>query len=329
MLKVRSCAGASGGGRSTDRSSSLPEGALWIDVNDPDAEDVAFIQRETGLTLPDRAALSEVENSSRLRSDDGALYLSLPLVSPHAAKATLLPVGFILTENRLVTIRFHDIPSFSALEKVLDGHRVAHPTAAGSFLSLMEAIVDWLADSLEEIGGRVDHLSDDVFGNADVEPGSRHKKAQDHRLREALKVVGRERQLLSKIRGTLLGVHRILPFVQGEADEWLTEGIKARLAAAIKDVESLDQFDEHLSDKIQFLLDAALGFINVEQNDTFRVLTIVSVVGIPPTLVASMYGMNFKHMPELDWIYGYPYGLALIALSAITPLVYFRSKGWF
>jgi magnesium transporter len=110
-------------------------------------------------------------------------------------------------------------------------------------------------------------------------------------------------------------------FTEGEAD--------ARFETIRRDIASLDEFETRLSENVQFLLDAALGLISIEQNNVFRVLTVVSVVGVPPTLIASMYGMNFKHMPELDWIYGYPYGLSLITLSALVPIVFFKIKGWF
>ena len=122
---------------------------------------------------------------------------------------------------------------------------------------------------------------------------------------------------------------RIVPFVEAEASAWFQDGTGGRVHTFRADIASLNEYETHLSDKVQFLLDAALGLINMEQNDIFKVLTIVSVVGIPPTLVASIYGMNFHNMPELSWVFGYPYGLAVIAASAVIPLVWFKVKGWF
>ena len=130
------------------------------------------------------------------------------------------------------------------------------------------------------------------------------------------------------MRATLLAIGRTVPYVESEGEEWLPEEARPRLETVRRDVESLDEYEVHLSDKVQFLLDADLGLINIEQNDRFRILTVVSIVGIPPTFVASLYGMNFKHMPELDWTWGYPYGLAVIALSALAPAAWFWRKGW-
>ena len=130
-------------------------------------------------------------------------------------------------------------------------------------------------------------------------------------------------------RDALLGVGRVAPFVLSLQESWITPAIQVKLEAVNKDILSLNEYEDKLSNKIQFLLDAILGFISIQQNDIFKVLTIVSVVGIPPTLVAGIYGMNFKYMPELDWVAGYPFGLALIVLSAVIPLAWFKWRGWF
>jgi magnesium transporter len=144
-----------------------------------------------------------------------------------------------------------------------------------------------------------------------------------------LRRVGRCGDLASKIRDSLLGIGRIVPYVSSMGADWLPGEVKPHLRTLHQDIVSLTDYDHHLTNKVQLLLDATLGLINVEQNDIIKVLTIVSVVGVPPTLVASMYGMNFKHMPELDWAWGYPYGLALILLSAVLPVAWFKWRGWF
>ena len=126
-----------------------------------------------------------------------------------------------------------------------------------------------------------------------------------------------------------MGIGRIVPYVSHICSAWLPAEEAARLNTIHQDLHSLNEYEQHLTNKLQLLLDATLGMINIDQNNIIKVLTIVSVVGVPPTLVASMYGMNFHNMPELDWAWGYPYGLALIALSAITPLLWFRWRGWF
>lgn len=310
---------------------ALDPDAVWLDLIDPTPEEKAFVERETGLVVPTLAQLSEVEISSRLRRDHGALYLSLPVVYRDAnRRPRITPVGFLLTQRHLVTVRFEELKAFDTCRTRIGEGDICHPSAAGHFVSLLESIVDRLADVLEEVGGDLDEAAEEVFGrDLDGPRPKRRPKVQGQRLRVMLRRVGRFRQLLSKIRSTLLGIGRMVPYVEEEARSWLPDETRVRLDTVRHDVVSLDEYEIHLSDKVQFLLDADLGLINIEQNDTFRVLTIVSVVGIPPTLIASMYGMNFKNMPELSWTYGYAWGLALIVLSALVPLVWFRVKGWF
>ena len=147
-------------------------------------------------------------------------------------------------------------------------------------------------------------------------------------LRATLVEIGDMGERLSHIRDTLLVLQRAVPFVAEHGNERLEDPLKARLRTAGSDIQSLNDYEIHLTDKIQFLLDAALGFINTEQNNLFKVLTIASVVGIPPTFVASMYGMNFHNMPELSWAWGYQWGLFLIVLSTVLPIAWFKWKGW-
>jgi magnesium transporter len=147
-------------------------------------------------------------------------------------------------------------------------------------------------------------------------------------LRRILSTVGATGDRLSLARDALLGLGRITQFVATLDQEWLAAEFKTRLGAVSKDIGSLNEYEGQLSNKVQFLLDAVLGFITIEQNDLFKVLTIVSVVGIPPTLVAGIYGMNFERMPELAWQWGYPFGLLMIFLSAVLPLVWFKWRGW-
>jgi magnesium transporter len=134
---------------------------------------------------------------------------------------------------------------------------------------------------------------------------------------------------LSQARDVFLGLDRIVPFVVSLKHDWIIPEFESRLAAIAKDTSSLNAYEEHLSNKVQFLLDAVLGFITIEQNDLFKILTIVSVVGIPPTVMAGIWGMNFKSMPELSWEFGYPLSLAVIVLSAVIPLIWFKWRGWF
>jgi len=153
-------------------------------------------------------------------------------------------------------------------------------------------------------------------------------KRSNRALKETLREIGAVANRLSHIRDSILGLQRIAPFAAESGKPWIGDAVQARLKTVAKDLQSLADFEVHLTDKVQFLLDAVLGFINTEQNDIFKVLTIVSVVGIPPTLIASMYGMNFETIHEYHWRYGYAWGLFLIVLSAILPTAWFKWRGW-
>jgi magnesium transporter len=328
MLYHRS---AEGGQRPADLAMEwLPENVVWIDLLRPKPEEVAFVKRTTGLDVPTVANLSEIESSSRLRNENGVLYLSTPLIYRADSNEPLTtPVGFVLTRERLITVRFEELTSFKTFADRDLGAETDPLSSAAVFAGLMDAIADRLADILENIAAELDTLSHRLFRTPATEPAARRPPARETAdLRIILRRVGHSGDLASKIRDSLHGIGRIVPYVTSLAADWLPPEIKPRLDTIRQDVVSLADYDGHLVTKIQLLLDATLGLINVEQNNIIKVLTIVSVVGIPPTLIASMYGMNFKGMPEYDWSWGYPYGLTMIFLSAILPLAWFKWRGW-
>ena len=309
---------------------SLPPDAVWIDLLRPRPDEIAFVKRTAGLDVPSIEDLSEIESSSRLRNENGALYLSMPLTYRGDSDQPLTtPAGFVLTRERLITVRFEELPSFTDFATRDLASETDPLSSAAVFAGLLDAIADRLADVLENIAAELDTLSHRLFRSPVTEPTGRRPPARETAdLRLILRRVGHSGDLASKIRDSLLGIGRIVPYVSGLAADWLPPEIKPRLDTVRQDVASLSDYDAHIVNKVQLLLDATLGLINIEQNNIIKVLTIVSVVGIPPTLIASMYGMNFKGMPEYDWSWGYPYGLAMIALSAVLPLCWFKWRGW-
>src|SRR5215469_9344924 len=154
------------------------------------------------------------------------------------------------------------------------------------------------------------------------------RKHEDTMLRETLVTLGRIGDLVSHIRESQVGAGRIVPYLETATEAWLPKELHGRMHTLRRDIASLNDYDTHLNDKLQFLLDATLGFINIAQNNVMKVLTVVSVVGIPPVLVAGIYGMNFKSMPEYDWSWGYAYGLAILVLSGLIPLALFKKRNW-
>jgi magnesium transporter len=234
-----------------------------------------------------------------------------------------VPLGFILSPQLLVTVRFSEVHAFAQVEARIETG--PHMGSAAAFSALMEVMVDSSADKLEKLSSDLAAVSARAFR---PQASRRHDDRRISRgLRDCLNAIGIAGDDLSRIRESILGLQRIIGFILKMAD-WLSPEEKTRLSTAQQDLISLIDFEAHLSGKTQFLLDAILGFINTEQNEIFKVLTIGSVVGIPPTLIASMYGMNFHNMPELSWRWGYPYGLALIALSTLLPILWFKRRGW-
>jgi magnesium transporter len=299
---------------------------VWLDLLDPTNEERASVESKFGLALPSREELSEVESSSRISEENGVLFLSMPIVShAHAFDEAPSPVGFVLTRDVLVTIRYMQLRSFDTVAAKFSKND-APGSSVETFAALVDEMVDLNADMLEGIAAELDAVSRSVF--LKTRSRRRHVTRSNDALHDTLIDVGNAGERLSRIRSTLLGLQRIVPFACEPARDWIPDAMRSRLKSAQGDLLSLTDYETHLSGKVQFLLDAVLGFINTKQNDIFTVLTIVSVVGIPPTLVASIYGMNFKNMPELDWAWGYQFGLALIVLCTVVPILWFKWRGW-
>jgi magnesium transporter len=298
--------------------------AVWIDLKSPDQDEIRAVGEATGLPMPTRDEISAIEASSRLQRRGGALYLSTPLIVPGEAGPRLSPAGFVLGPDRLITLRFDDFAAFDAASghAIEDGEDI---TGLGVFACVFESIIDGLADGLEQAAADLDQVSRGIF-----HPKSRRRRGGKAELfqRQILSKVGRIGERLSQTRDVLLGVGRIVPFVLEVRQEADAGAVAARLKAVRQDIASLNDYEAHLANKVQFLLDAVLGFITISQNDIFKVLTVASIVGIPPTLMAGIYGMNFKNMPELTWTLGYPFGWLMIIISALIPLAWFKWKGW-
>jgi magnesium transporter len=302
--------------------------AAWVDLLDPSDAEVMKACSDYSVAVPARRQLEEIESSSRLRAEGDTLFLSMP-ITPRpltGGETVTAPLGFVITPNLLVTIRYADLRAFQVVRDRVTKNG-EHLVASEVFLSLLEAMVDNSADKLEEIKNELDVVSRRIFKRYAREP-RRNTARSNMKLKEILVQVGEAGDRTSQLRESLLGLQRIIPFVADKGQKWLGDSAQARMKTAAGDIQSLSDFEIHLSNKVQFLLDAVLGFINTEQNDIFKVLTIVSVVGIPPTLIASMYGMNFLSMPEYHWRYGYEYGLVLIFLSIVLPVGWFKWRGW-
>jgi magnesium transporter len=297
---------------------------VWVDLCEPTSEEIKKACAY-GLNVPPRKELEEIEFSSRLKYEDGVFTISVP-VTPHSPDGDITsPLGFVLNKDILVTVRFAHLHTFPDIIARVEKRDCSAPEI---FLVILEALVDYGADRLEGMRDQALAISNRIFRKEMARSLSSNVTRTNRMLRDTLIEIGDLGERLSHIRDTLLVLQRALPFVAEHGDGWMESQVKARLKMAANDIQSLNDYEVHLTDKIQFLLDADLGFINTEQNELFKVLTIASVVGIPPTFVASMYGMNVHNLPELSWAWGYHWGLLLIILSTVLPIAWFKWKGW-
>ena len=307
-------------------ATSLPPGVSWVDALAPTSEEIGFLRRVLGVEPPPLARMLEIESTSRLYRSHGALFVTLPIARRASSGASATsPLGFVLTPSALLSVHYEPLTA-CAPEKVTatSGERgLVGPF--GAFVAIVETIIDHIADELEAVTGELEKQSQTIFSDPAAE---RRRRNQSETLRGAIVRLGQAQTFTSHIGEALLSLTRMTPFIIGEAGERLPPEARSRFDRIDRDVASLTGHQSRLSERNQFLLDASLGLIGVAQNEIFKILTMVSVVGIPPTLIASMYGMNFKGMPEYDWSWGYPYGLAMIALSAILPLLWFKWRGW-
>ncbi len=315
-------------GRADDADQQALARSVWIDVIDPTDDEKQRVQRATGLRVSTAAELQEIESSSRLSEEENRdLYMSMPLVlSLDRKNVRTTPLGFVLNRERLLTVRFERSASFDTLRDRAQRLENGHRTSAHVLFTLFEIIVDRLADELEKIRDELDAISRAIF-REDLGSG-RAPRREDESLRRALRAVGTSGDLVSRIRDSLLGIGRIAPFVAQAGASWLPADIGPRGKTLRDDIGSLSDYDAHLSNKVQFLLDATLGFINVAQNNIMKAFTVFSVAGIPPVLVAGIYGMNFKNIHEYDWAWGYQYSLVLMVVSFVIPLLAFKWRGW-
>jgi len=232
-------------------------------------------------------------------------------------------VTFILTGHRLVTVRYDEPKPFALVENKLA--RACAPGISGEMvlMELLDAVIDRCADILERVGADVDQVSHDIF-----EPESeRHGHAKQYS--QILIAIGRKGDLTSKVRESLVSIGRVVTFLSAvmEGVKW-SKDMREQLKTMQRDVASLTDHASYLSNKITFVLDAMLGVVNLEQNNIIKLFSVMAVVLMPPTLIASIYGMNFKVMPELEWVHGYPMALIMMLVAAVLPYFLFRWKKW-
>jgi magnesium transporter len=301
------------------------ESVVWADLLNPTKEEEKTIEDWLGVGIPTREEMEEIEISSRLYSENGAFFMTATLPAQADGDHPIMsPVTFVLSANRLVTIRYHEPRAFQTFPMRAEKADIGCTSGETILIALLEAIVDRLADVLERASREVVEISHDIF-----HPAEKKASKRDRSFQIVLRRIGRKEDLVSKIQDSLLTLQRLSGFLgQAMVQRASDKDLRGRVKTLSRDVESLSDHANFLSQKIIFLLDATLGMINIEQNAIIKIVSVAAVVFLPPTLVASVYGMNFDVMPELKWLLGYPFALGLMVVSAVLPFWYFKRRGW-
>lgn len=315
---------ASGGGlcpRVIAEGETLPDGAAWLDLAMPTAAEEAMVEKMVGVDVPTREDLRKIEPSDRLFTENGVRYMTLSVLCGGDGDAPYLSsVSFILSKGPLVTVRYCDPKPFAMLAARLQKVPAEGLGADGVLVAMLESIVSRAADLLEEAGQDIERLSKGIF--------ERNRTRRDYRA--ILTHVGRKEGLTSSVREALNSVSRLLAFLGMSAEDEILvrKSLKGDLKSISRDVQGLSDYANFLGNKLQFMLDGTVGLVSLEQNNIIKIFAVLSVVFMPPTLIASIYGMNFEHIPELHVVWGYPAALIAMLCSAIAPYLFFKWRGW-
>ena len=301
-----------------------PSTVLWLDLLNPTVDEIRLVETHLGISIPTRDEMAEIELSDRLYNEDDAAFMTMTALANIESEEPLkTPITFIVKGATLATVRHADPRTFSAYAAKAERPGMAPITSGESvMLGLVEGLIDRSADALERIGDEVDTISREVFRDKSKSPS---KKTSN--LQALIEQIGRTGDLLTKVRESLVSIGRLVAFNNARTSLKTPRALQQRAKLIHRDALSLSEHSVFLSNKINFLLDATLGLINLEQNQIIKIFSVAAVALLPPTLVASIYGMNFD-MPELHWPLGYPFALGLMMLSAIVPYLYFKRRGW-
>jgi len=324
MLDVYVPSGSSLERRTVVSGEEVPDNAVWFDLINPAPGEDKLIEAKLGIAVPTREEMQEIEVSSRLYTEHHARFMTATLM---CNSDTVVPkttaVTFILAKHCLVTVRYDEPKPFMLTSNKLTRSCPHGINGEAVLMELLDAVIDREADLLERIGIDVDQVSHDIF-----DPHGRGPE-QGNAYIDTLKVIGIKGDLTSKVRESLVSLGRLLLFIANEAEgmRW-SKDVRLQLQSMQRDVLSLSDHATYLANKITFLLDALLGVVTLEQNNVIKIFSIAAVVFLPPTLVGTVYGMNFKNMPELEWFYGYPMALTMMVIAAVLPYYFFKWKKW-
>jgi len=300
-----------------ERNELLQHKPIWIDVVSPDDEELAWIKEAYGVVLPELEDLGDLEASARyFEGEDENIHIRTDFLLDEDEASRNVRVAFVLTRDVLFSIHDEDLPVFRLVRLRARMRPGSVRNAKDVLMDLYATDAEYSADSIEEIYERLEEASRRVLA----------ENVTDAAAADVLETIAREEDLNGRIRRNVMDTRRAVSFLM--RSQLLSAEQQDEARQILRDIDSIENHTAFLFDKINFLMDATVGFININQNKIIKLFSVVSVALMPPTLIASIYGMNFKVMPELDWAAGYPWAIGLMAVSAAIPLVYFRRKGW-
>jgi len=290
---------------------------IWIDVVDPEEEELIWIKEAFGVLLPELDDLGDLEASARyFEADDGHLHIRTDFLLDEEETSRNVRVAFVLTKQVLFSIHDEDLPVFRLVRLRARLRPGSVSNAKDVLLDLYSTDAEYSADALEEVYENLEQAGKRVLSDS----------INDADAAEVLETIAKEEDTNGRIRRNVMDTRRALSFLM--RSKLLSDEQQEEARQILRDIDSLENHTAFLFDKINFLMDATVGFINLNQSKIIKIFSVVSVALMPPTLLASVWGMNYKHMPELDAIWGYPMAIGAMIVSAIIPLAYFHSKGW-
>lgn len=304
----------------TSDNQNMLKAALWIDLVNPSKEEESLIEKTLELDIPTREEMQEIELSSRLYKENDALFMTVTMVAKSdSPEPKSDAVTLIMANNQLITVRYIEPHSFALFTSHLAKLSPESQNAAWLLIELSDTSIDRLADILENVSRYLDECSQAIFH-------SKTNEQLDYKM--LLQKIGASGDLNTKVQESLTSFNRLITFYAKQFSANSVLDLQSQLTILATDIKSLSDHVAFLSNKVIFLLDATLGMVNIEQNNIIKIFSIAAVVLLPPTLIASIYGMNFEFMPELKWHFGYPYSIVLMIISAWLPYKYFKTKKW-
>ena len=298
--------------------------AIWLDLVNPSRDEERHIERLVGVQVPTREEMAEIEVSSRLYSERGAYYMTANIIyAVESPEPQSTAITFILTDKRLITVRYAEPRAVRLFLTRANQGDTSCDTPVSIMIGLMEAIIDREADLIERLQLETEKIAQNIF---DMKGGQRSRTG---RYDVTLRQIGRVGEISARVRESLLSLGRVITYLsQVVVLRQDAEAVRQRLRTEEKDVQSLSDHIHYMTGRINFMLDATLGMVTIEQNQIIKLFSVAAVMLMPPTLIASIYGMNFRQIPELTWDYGYPFALFLMIASALGFYAYFRRRGW-